>query len=342
MKRFIHGVHTWFALAFMVLLLLPLAACGGKSGDSASSSAASYSGENSAERMSATASDGDISPYGEMESGAAQEAEGEAPDAEGISAETIRQENRKLITTVNVEAESEEYDQAISWLKRKLAEVGGYTEHSDVYAYSGDNRSCELRLRIPAEKLDGFLSGLEENCNILWRSEAEEDVTLDYVDTKSHRDALEVEQERLLELLEKAETLEEILKLEDRLTNVRYQLQNYETVLRTLDSKINYSTLVLSLREVKELTEPEPESFGSRAASGMRDNAKAIGQFFMDLALFILVHLPVIGLLAAVALIVLFCTRKRRREIREQRRHQKELLQAMRSESSKKQEDQKE
>ena len=173
----------------------------------------------------------------------------------------------------------------------------------------------------------------------------ETDVTLDYVDTESHKQALLVEQQRLIELLAKAEKLEDILSIEDRLTQVRYELQNYESALRTFDSQIEYSTVDMSLREVKELTEPDPETWGSRALQGMKDNAKWILRLFQELGIFLVSNLPSLCLVGMIAGIVLFCTRKSWKAARERRRlnkeaiaaRQKEYMQAMERKNQEKQ-----
>ena len=174
------------------------------------------------------------------------------------------------------------------------------------------------------------MTELEGRCNVVERSVREEDVTLDYVDTESHKKALLVEQERLLELLAQADKLEDLLGIEDRLTQVRYQLQNYESALRVYDGQIDYSTVHMSLQEVRELTEPTPESWGSRALEGMKENARSIGRFFQELALFVVTHLPALALLGLLAGIILLCTRKPRRAARERRRQNREALEALR------------
>lgn len=312
MKR---KLKTALALGLALILALSLGACGG-SGDkydagSSSSTAAAYDGNQSAE----------------MEGEAAEGFEGVASPGD---LEAVRPQDRKLITTVTVQAETREYDDFMSWLEARVAGAGGYIEASDMYSYSERERSSDLTIRVPADKLNGFLREMGETCNILQRSVTEEDVTLNYVDAESYRDALLVEQERLLELLEKAESLTDIMSIEDRLTTVRYQLQNYESTLRVYDNQINYSTVHLSLREVAELTEPEPESWGSRALRGMKDNAKDIAGFFQELGLFIVTHIPTLLLLGAIVLVVLLATTKYRREASARRKRQKEILQTMR------------
>lgn len=304
------------ALALAVLLLVCFGACGngGKGYDSASSTAAVYNQGASPELA------GDMP---EAEAGF-----DEAADAGGT--EIVRPQDRKLITTVHIQAETREYDPFMSWLEARVAQAGGYVESSDMYSYSEWERSGDLTLRIPADKLNGFLQEMGESCNVLQRSVQEEDVTLNYVDAESYRDALLVEQERLLELLEQADDLTDIMSIEDRLTTVRYQLQNYESTLRVYDNQINYSTVYLSIREVAELTEPEPESWGSRALQGMKENAKDIARFFQEVGLFLVSHLPTFLLLGVIVGIVLLFTRKRLREARERRKQQKELIRSLR------------
>ena len=303
-------------LSLALLLLFSFGACGGSGGDT-------YKGESASSSVSQSGNQSADIDMPESEAGF--DGEGETG-----SIEVVRPQDRKLITTVNIQAETRDYDGFMSWLETRVAGAGGYIETSDMYAYSERERSCDLTLRVPADKLNGFLQEMGESCNILQRSVAEEDVTLNYVDAESYRDALLVEQERLMELLEKADNLTDIMSIEDRLTTVRYQLQNYESTLRVYDNPTNYSTVHLSIHEVGELTEPEPESWGSRAIQGMKENARSIGRFFQELGLFIVTHIPTLLLLGVVALIILLATARHRREARIRRKQQKELIQAMR------------
>ncbi len=297
------------ALSLAIVILLSLGACGGGN--------KSYSDSNSTTSGESTSADMEMS----------EEGFDEAAEPSGI--EVVRPQDRKLITTVDMQAETREYDSFMSWLESHVAGTGGYIESSNMYAYSQHERSSDLTLRIPADKLNGFLQEIGETCNVLQRSVQEEDVTLNYVDAESYRDALLVEQERLMELLEEADNLTDIMSIEDRLTTVRYQLQNYESTLRVFDNQINYSTVHLSVHEVGELTEPEPESWGSRAIRGMKDNAKDIGRLFQELGLFIVTHLPTLLLLGLIVIIILLATAKKRRKARERRRQQKELIRSM-------------
>ena len=219
--------------AFLIMLTIP--ACGASSGSSASDSAAwsnSMPGEEAVQ-----------------EAGVYEEA---AETDVGSGSETAALDenagsDRKLIKNVNMSVETEDYTGLVSNIQSRVEELGGYTESFEAYNESSvGNRSASLTLRIPADRLDEFVSQVEEISNIVSRQETVEDVTLTYVDLESRRRMYEEEEDRLLSLLEQAETLEEIIALESRLTEVRYQLESMESQLRTMDNQVNYSTVYLS------------------------------------------------------------------------------------------------
>ena len=99
------------------------------------------------------------------------------------------------------------------------------------------NRHSYYVARIPQNKLDEFLNNVNDLGTVSYKSENTEDVTLSYYDSKAQKDALEVEQERLMDILEKSETIEQIIALEQRLSEVRYEINSLGSTLRLLDNK---------------------------------------------------------------------------------------------------------
>ena len=166
---------------------------------------------------------------------------------------------RKLITTANIDVETKEFDKLYSDIETYVRNAGGYLESINTYngsRYNGQvvERHANLTVRIPADKLDAFLDEIGTAGNITNRSQNVEDITLTYVDLEAHKKTLMEEQERLNEFLREAETIEDIIYIEDRLSNIRYQLESMESQLRTYDNKVNYSTVYLNIDEVVEYT----------------------------------------------------------------------------------------
>lgn len=236
--------------------------------------------------------------------------------------------DRKLIKTVDMDVETQEFDNLLSTIENQVNELGGYIESmntyngSRYYTYSytySDPRNADMTIRVPKDKLNAFLSTVTDNSNVVRRSENVEDVTLAYVDLESHRDALRTEQTRLLELLEKAESLEDIITIEQRLSEVRYQLESMESRLRTYDNQVDYSTVNLTIEEVEVFTPVEEETVGERISRGFSDSWESIGNGLVEFGVWFVINLPyMIVCLGSVAVFVLIivgiikvCSRKK-------------------------------
>lgn len=221
--------------------------------------------------------------------------------------------DQKLVKTVELRAETEDMDTLLSHLAEQIRSLGGYTEYQNIYNGGYNHyrsRSAELTIRIPADKLDGFLLHVAESSNVISRTENIDDITLQYVDTKSRMEALQAEHDRLVELMAKAENLTDLLTIEERLTEVRYQLERITSSLRVMDNQVSYATINLYLDEVEVLTEVEEPSVWQRVASGFTGNLADLGEALVDLFVWVVTYSPQLLIFAGViTLIVWLCRR---------------------------------
>ena len=211
--------------------------------------------------------------------------------------------SRKLITTVDIDAETEDFDKTINDIEKKVKELGGYVESSSLNNSNG-RKNISLTARIPASKLDDFVSLVESGNNVTRKTVKVDDVTLNYVDMEARKNALKTEEERLIEILAQAETVEDILTVEERLAEVRYELESIESQLRTYDNLVDYSTVNLDISEVAVYTPVEKETVGQRIARGFKQELKEVGEFLADLFVFIVIHIPDIVVFAVFAAII--------------------------------------
>lgn len=253
-----------------------------------------------------------------------------APETEP---EENQADGRKLIKTVDLYAETEQYDMLLVGLEAQIAELGGYVEYQ--YQYNGssysnydETRNAHLSVRIPAKRLDEFVRKVGEQCNITNKEERVEDVTLQYVDLESRKKALVIEQDRLLELLEKAETVEDIITIEQRLSEVRYELENMESQLRTLNNRIDYSTINIDIREVKRLTPTEEKSAWDKMKNGFTRSIYRIGDGMKNGFIWFVINIPyfVIWILVIVVILVIVRTIIKKEERKKADREQQERL----------------
>ena len=127
-----------------------------------------------------------------------------------------------------------------------VTEAGGYIEHSSLQGKgSRNNRNVSYTLRIPVDRLEQFSSDLSALGVVTSSTSSQEDVTLAYVDLEAHIKALNTERDSLLRLLEQAESVEDIITIQQRISNVQYELESCTSQLRTYDNQIDYATVRL-------------------------------------------------------------------------------------------------
>ncbi len=220
-------------------------------------------------------------------------------------------ENRKLIQTVEMEVETENLDTVLKQIDSRIAELNGYTESSNIQngsAYSDNRyRSAKITVRIPAKHLDSFINKVDDISNVVSSQKTVDDVTLSYVATESRMKALQTEESRLLELMTKAQTMDDLLTVERRLTEVRTELEQVTSALRVYDNQVTYATIHLNIEEVKEFTEvKDKENVWQRIGAGFVKSLKNVGNFFVELFVFIIVILPYLLLIGAISLATVF------------------------------------
>lgn len=291
--------------AILILNILILAACANKTSTSTEQSSDSASGA--------------ISPMEEKaqqaspEMGYASDAKSDGGGVESatqIINDTSQVTGQKLIKEVSLSVETRTFDDFTTTLTTQIESLGGYVESSDAsggsYEYN-NYRSGYLVARIPAEKLDGFVTLVKEKGNVIRSSEQTTDVTLQYVDTQSRLKALRIEQDTLLGLLENATKMEDIIAIQSQLTQVRYEIESKESQMRTFDNQVNYSTVRIDFTEVERETATETKSFSNQIKAKFSDNVYAIKEGFKNFLIALISSLPFIvlwGIIIAVLVVL--------------------------------------
>ena len=247
-----------------------------------------------------------------MDDTATAETAGSFSDSSGSDAATDAaeathdQSTRKLIRTVSMDIATEDLDTLRTKLDNSITSCGGYIESStlDTPQNGYSRRSYYVTARVPSDKLDSFLETAGTLGTVTNKNIETEDITLRYVDQKAYLDSLQTEYDRVSELLGKATDLDQILALESKLSDLRYQINSYETQLRTYDNLVDYSTVYFNIDEVA-YEQPVSNSIGTRISNGFKNSLYAVGTFFVDFFVAIVSDLPLL-LTLAVFLVILF------------------------------------
>ena len=296
------------ALLLAFLLVIGLCACGASSSMSEDRAASAEAPQEAEMNQTGEAAFGGIA---DAESGQ------EAPSAAEPGGAPVTD---KIIYSAYAEIETRDFEAAVQGVYDLVDRYSGFLESSSVtgndYYDTRSSRSASFVIRIPSARFEEMKSSLTELGNVPYSSTSAENITSRYNDTQSKLDAYEIEYERLLSMLEKADTVEDMLAIESRLADVRYNIQSLSNTISGWDSLLSYSTVTLQITEVVEYTEEpvETETYWEEVSAAFSSTLRAVGRFFKGLFKAVVALAPVLVILALIAVAALFVIRKVRRD----------------------------
>jgi len=229
-------------------------------------------------------------------------------------------DGRKLIKTFNIYAETKGFDEGLTFLDSTLTQFGGYYQSKKVDSnvtryyysvYSSDSsatRYAYFVFRVPADKADAFVAALKGKFNVVRSEETTTDVTLSYSDVEGHLSALHAQETRLIEMMASAETLADLITLDDKLADVRYEIESYEKQLRNYDNQIEYVTIDMTLQEVKEWTVSET-TFWEELVAAVQTALEDFGEGCKDFVIWFVSAQPTFIVLGVIGLAIFFIVR---------------------------------
>ena len=246
----------------------------------------------------------------------------------GADSSALRaQDGQKIVYTASLSIQSLEYDQSAASIRRKIREAGGFSEAESEYdkdynwyrynAPSSNTRSLSITARIPSDKFEAFLNSLDGDGKIMSKSVNAQNISQVYANKETYKKALEKEQERLLAMMDKAETIEDMIAVESRLSEVERQLNSYKTDLSQMDKDVEFSTVYIDLQEVKRYTETvEKTTFREKLGFAFEDAISSFRDFCEGVILFVVRNFPFLIIFAiVVALIVRWLAKRRAQKI---------------------------
>lgn len=168
-------------------------------------------------------------------------------DPDNIETATIYE--RKLTKNGSIRFETSDLNKTKQLITNTVASLNGYISNDNTS--ESDNRTeNSLTVRVPADKTDSLIAVIESNASkIDYKSIDVEDVTEQFIDLDTRvRTKKEVET-RYRELLTRATSVEEILKIEEQIGNIRTEIESAEGRLRYLSNRVQYSTLNVTFYE---------------------------------------------------------------------------------------------
>lgn len=207
--------------------------------------------------------------------------------------------DEKIIKNGNLSLETLEFDKFISELEASVSNLGGYVENNETYGSVG-YRYASYTVRIPSQSYSTFIKAVGDMGTVISINESVSNVTLQYIDIEARLSALTAERDSFRKLMDRAETIEEILQIQGYLTDVNYQIESYTSQLNSLKNKVSYSTVRLNINEVERVTPPAPKTVGERISAQLSENLYNISEGSKDFAVWFVSSLPYLAIYAVI------------------------------------------
>ncbi len=171
----------------------------------------------------------------------------------GITGNTMPDalDNLKLIYQADIVVETENYDDYMTALKAKVSELGGYISSSKEYT-SGSDKCADMVIRVPSANYEALKQATAVNGEVISSSHEVIDVTESYMDIEGRLTSLRAQKSALDAMLEKATSVDTMLRIQKEIQNVNYEIESYQRQLNGYDNKIAYSTIDLRVTDEGE------------------------------------------------------------------------------------------
>jgi len=243
-------------------------------------------------------------------------------DVLGTGVDPSAQE-QKIIIEAELTMATDRFDEVTSNIRNIAVGNGGYVQNSEFTTLGDGIRHLMITIRIPYEQYESVASQIKGLCVLFSATENQRNATAEYYDIQSRLQTKRIEEERLLALIDRTQSIEDILELESLLGQVRTQIEVYQTQMTSIDRLSSYSTINVYLNEVMdETTVIIPTNLSGRVYESFIKSVNSTIRFAQGI-LILLVRISVPLFVALVAAVIIWGLFKLRRAIRRKREQKK-------------------
>lgn len=167
-------------------------------------------------------------------------------DGASESSSLQQQSGRQLIVEAWISLEVNEIDSMVRQVEAIAGQRGGWVESADIVGEAG-YRTANINVRVPAERFDDAMQTLRALGRVTDEGVSSTDVTDRLIDNEARMEAWKVQEERLIVLLENAATVEDVIDIERRISEVRADIESVAATQRNLENRVAASLIRVNL-----------------------------------------------------------------------------------------------
>lgn len=209
-------------------------------------------------------------------------------------------QEKKIIQNCNLAIIADDLKKLSSQIHSKADELGGYIENEQLM----EDRST-ARVRIPAAKFNDFIVFTEGSYEVINKNITADNITDAYVDNEARLKNLRAQEEQVLNILKKANTVEEVLKVQTELYKIRGEAEALEARKKSWDKQVDYATVTINASKKNIVVDNKKSIIGGNdfikaSAKGFNNTLVSLTLFIQKFLIFVISNIIPIALLAVI------------------------------------------
>lgn len=210
--------------------------------------------------------------------------------------------DRKVIKNGEIQLEVKDLKHTANQIFTMIKEYGGYIQSSSTRNNERQIFS-EIVVKVPSSRFEEFFGRLKQMDKLIYDSISTQDVTEEYIDNQARLKVLKAQEERLVALMEKAQKIEDLLKIENELSRIRNEIEQIQGRINFLDKATSFSTVNIGIKQPL-VSHPAAGSIMDGIFYNLKDGWGAFFKLVVDTVQVIAWLSPFIILAAIIILIV--------------------------------------
>jgi len=220
--------------------------------------------------------------------------------------------DRKVVQNAEISLKVQEVAAAADKITDLNQTNGGYTVNSHIYR-NGEHISADLLLKTPQQKLTSFIASIAALGEVTDKRVSAEDVTEQYYDAEARLKVMRAKEERLLSLLDKANSITDIISIEKELGQTRSEIEVLTGRLQYLSNAVDYSAVHINLIQAVPGAIKPPQGTIGKSVQGLITSLNNMIHFGSNLIVGLFVLLPWLLLILILVLVFRYFYRRKKK-----------------------------
>ena len=172
----------------------------------------------------------------------------------GTSGSQYIDTERKIIQSASLSIEVKDFQSSSDAVIDIVEQYNGFISDSHSYVTGTGRKRGDITIRVPTDNFLTVIAEIEHVGDVKSKHTSGEDVTEEYIDLKARLNNSERQEQRLLEILDMAKDVKEVLEVERELWRVRSEIERLTGRINYLENRVELATISVSLYEPEPIT----------------------------------------------------------------------------------------